>query len=263
MHEMHAPTSQLKDVPIAKMRVSPNAQRDLRPGRVAKLLAIFDLEEMGYPVVNFRDGHYYIIDGNHRVAVLKLWLGGWEKQSVTCRVYSGLSEKEEAWKYLQLNNQLSQSAFDRFKIGVTACNATEVAVKRAVEKAGLKISRDKDVGHVSAVTTLMKIHARSDAQTLERALRLIYQSFGDPGLSNSVIDGAARVCERYNGQLNDKTAIEQLQSMRGGVGALATRAANYRKQTGNAIAYCVAAAIVDAINKKGGGKKLASWWKDE
>ena len=35
--------SQIKAIPLAKMRVSVNAQRELRPGRVNALLSDFDL----------------------------------------------------------------------------------------------------------------------------------------------------------------------------------------------------------------------------
>jgi hypothetical protein len=52
--------------------------------------------------------------------------------------------------------------------------------------------------------------------------------------------------------------------MRGGVGALLTRATNYRKQTGNQMAYCFAGAVVEAINAGRAGKsKLPHWWADK
>lgn len=262
VRELRKLASKLLDVPLAQIRVSTEAQRDLRPHRVTELASHFDPELFGHPVVSMRAGYYYVIDGNHRIAAVKLYLGdGWEKQEITCRVYSDLSEADEAELYLGLNNQLAQSAFDKFKVGVTAGLPTELAVKHAVERAGLTISRNRGDGNLSAVSTLLRIHARADVATVERTLRLVYQSFGTPGLTNPVIDGMALICERYNGALSDRAAVERLSAMRGGVGALVTRATNYRKQTGNQLPYCVAAAIVDAIN--GRGKKLASWWRDE
>ncbi len=255
--------SQLKDIPLAKMRASTNAQRELRQSRVDYLASEFDPEEFGYPVVNLRDGHYWIIDGQHRIEAAKRFLGdSWETQSVTCRMYSGLSEKEEADKFDQLNNNLAVSSYDKFKVRVTAGRSDEVAVKKTVEKVGLKISREKGNGGISAVTTMVKIYKRSNAPTLARALHLTYESFGDPGLNDRVIDGIARVCERYNGALNDKDAIAMLQSLRGGIGALMAKAALLRKQTGVAVPECIAAATIDTINARKGGKKLPSWWKE-
>lgn len=255
--------STIKSVPLAKMRVSTAAQRVLKPARVLELTSIFDLEQLGYLVVNFRDGWWWIVDGQHRFEALKRWLGyGWEKQSLDCRAYDGKSEQDEAKMFLRLNNALAVSAFDKFKRAVFAGYSDERSVEKAADKAGLKIAREKGDGHVSAVTTLMKIYKRSDAKTLTRSLALVYQSFGDPGLSNNIIDGIARVCERYNGALDDTEAIERLQSLRGGVGALTTRAMLLRKQTGVSIPECIAAATIDALNTKRGGKKLPSWWKE-
>lgn len=256
-------TSVIKDVPLPKMRVSTNAQRELRPARVAYLVSEFNPEDFGYPTVNSRDGSFYIIDGQHRIEAVKQWLGpAWEKQNVTCRVYSGLSEKEEAEMFDRLNNQLTPNAFDKFKVRVTAGRHIECSVKKVVEKAGLKISREKGEGNLQSVATLVKVYQRSNAQTLGRSLKITHESFGDPGLQNMVIDGVARLCERYNGALEDQEAIEKLQSLRGGVGALMSRAELLRKQTGSSLPECVAAATVDTINRRRGGKKLPSWWKE-
>lgn len=255
-------SSVVKNVPLAKMRVSPNAQRDLKLERVDYLVSEFDPEDFGYPVVNFRDQHFYVIDGQHRIEAVKRYLGEWETQSVTCRVYSGMNEKQEAEMFDRLNNVLAVNAFAKFKVRVTAGRADECAVKKAVEKVGLKIAQDKSGGCISAVTTLVKVYKRSDAQTLGRALRIVHESFGDPGLTNQLIDGMARVCERYNGSIRDDDAIEKLRTVRGGMGALMSRAALLRKQTGVSVPECVAAATIDTLNAKRGGNKLPSWWKE-
>lgn len=255
--------STIKDVPLAKMLVCATAQRDLRQARVDYLAAEFDPEMFGYPVVNLRDSHYYVIDGQHRVNAAKIYLGdAWEKQSVTCRVYSGMSEQEEAEMFDRLNNNLTVCAFDKFRVRVTAGRQTECAVKKVVEKCGFTISKEKGENAVSAVTTLVKIYERSDAATLARALIMANHSFGVPGMNKDVIDGMARVCTRYNGEIKDQQAIERLKSVRGGVGTIMTKASLLRNQTRAAVPECVAAAIVDALNAKRGGSKLPSWWKE-
>ena len=255
--------SMIKDVPLAKMAVCEKAQRELRPARVDYLAAEFDPEMFGYPVVNLRDGHYYVIDGQHRINAAKIWLGdSWEKQSVSCRVYSGMNEQEEAEMFDRLNNNLTVGAFDKFRVRVTAGRQTECAVKKIVEKCGFTISKEKSDNSVAAVTTLVRIYERSDAATLARALIMSNHSFGQPGMNKDVIDGMARVCARYNGELKDQEAIERLKSVRGGVGTIISKANLLRNQTRQAVPECVAAAIVDALNGKRGGSKLPSWWKE-
>src|SRR3974390_904680 len=96
--------ARLRWVPLAQLRVNPLAQRDLNPARVAKLAAAFDPELMDAPTVNHRGDLYYLIDGQHRIAALKLWMPSWEKdgQQVQCWMYEGLSEAEEAERFLAL-----------------------------------------------------------------------------------------------------------------------------------------------------------------
>jgi hypothetical protein len=256
--------SVIKQVPLGKIRVSQLAQRELKEYRVHQLLSEFDLEQFGLPVVNYRDGHYYVIDGQHRIETMKRFLGdGWEIQHIDCRAYTGLTEVEEANMFDRLNNVLAVHTFDKFKVRVTAGRPVESSVKKVVEGLGLCISRESVPGAVGAVGTLVRIHQRSDPKTLERALKIVRDSFGDAGMEARIIDGIGHLCQRYNGALDDTTAVERLGGMRGGVGGLLNRAEVLRKQTGNQISHCVAAAAVDVINAKRSGKKLPSWWKAE
>jgi hypothetical protein len=256
--------SSIQNVQLSKLRVSPVAQREFNEGRAAHLCAEFDPEMLGYPTVNNRGGHFYVIDGQHRVEAVKRWLGdGWEKQNISCRVYVGLTEREEAVMFLDLNNVLTVTAFDKFKVAVAGEKSDESAVKRVVENAGLRISREKSGNGVSCVGTLLKVYRRADGKTLGRALAITNRAFGAPGMTNAVIDGVARVCERYNGELHDDDAIERLTQLRGGVGALITKAGLLRQQTAQSMPQCVGAAVVDVINRGRGGKKLPAWWKEE
>lgn len=247
------------------MTVSGRIQRDLNQSRVEHLLAEFDLDDFGLPVVSWRDGKYYIIDGQHRIEALKRWLGkGWETQKIECRVFQGLSEKDEADMFDRLNDVLIVSAFDKFKNRVTAGREVEVAVNRVVQEQGLTIARTrKQTGAacVSSVSSLLKVYTRSDGVVLGRTLRIIRDAWGDVGFEAAVIDGVGLFCQRYAGVLDEKRVIDKLHNTRGGVKGLLGKADVLHKQTGNARGQCVAAAVVDIVNSGAGGKKLPSWWK--
>ena len=122
------------------MRVNPLAQRDLRPARVSRLAAVFDLEQMGAPTVSHRGDWYYLIDGQHRIAALKQWLGTWQDQQVQCWTYEGLTEAQEAEVFLKLNDVLpsprSPSSRSRCRPG----GRGEADVDRIVRALGLRIA---------------------------------------------------------------------------------------------------------------------------
>jgi hypothetical protein len=252
--------ARLRWVPLTQMRVNPLAQRDLNQARVSKLAAVFDPEKMDAPSVNHRGGWYYLIDGQHRIAALKQWLSSWADQQVQCWTYEGLSEAEEAEKFLALNDTLPVRAFAKFKVSVQAGRDTEADVNRIVRALGLRIARGSGI---SAVATLRRVYTRGGATVLSRTLRIIRDAYGEAGLDGPVIDGIGLLCQRYNGDLSEQRAIERLSSAHGGVSGLLSRAGQLRQSTGSATAQCVAAAAVEVINRGSGGRKLPGWWRND
>lgn len=248
----------LKWIPIAQMKVNPAAQREINPAWVDHIAADLDPEAIGHPIVNHRDGYYWIVDGQHRIEALRQI--GWGDQSVQCEVYEDLDEAAEAEEFLKRNSVKAVAALPKFKAAITAGRDEQCDIDRVVRAQGLVVSRDKVQGAIGAVGTLERVYRRSGPVVLGRALRIIRDAYGDPGLESAVIDGLALVCQRYNGELNDETAVKRLGDAHGGVGGLLSRAEVLRKQTGNAKAHCVGAAAVEFINRGKGGKKLPNWW---
>lgn len=250
----------LKWVAIGLMRVAPHAQRELNQARVDRLIANFDLEQLGTPTVNHRGGFYWIIDGQHRIEALRGI--GWGDQQIQCWTWDGLSEKQEAEKFLVLNDVLSVHAFDRFRVGVNAGRDVPTEVDRIVREQGLHVAQTQAPGSISAVGTMMRVYQRSDSETLARTLRIIRDSFGDPGLCAWVIDGIGHLVARYGDELDETTAVKKLSGIHAGIAGLAGRAEVTRQKYGYQRAHCVAAAAAEMINTGRGGKKLRSYWHE-
>jgi hypothetical protein len=247
-------------VPLALMRVSPLAQRDLNPARVKTLVAEFDLDQIGILTVSKRDGYFWIIDGQHRKAALVEI--GYGDQQVQCDVYEGLTEADEAEMFLRRNNTLTVTSYSKFKVGVRAGRPDEVAIDRTVRALGLRVSNGTAVGSISAVGTLRKVFTRDGNDVLRRALAIIRDAYGDAGLSANVIDGIGMLVHRYDGVIRDTEAVAKLRTAPGGVVGLTNRAEVVYRATGSQRPHCIAAAAVELINRGQGGKKLAKWWQD-
>lgn len=250
-------------VPLGLVRYPTMAQRDrINQGRVNGIAANMDLEQLGTPTVNKRGGLFYVLDGMHRIEAYKMWIGeGWENQQLHCWTYSDLSETEEAEVFLKLNDTLAIQAFDRFRIGLNADRPEETEIAAVVSKAGLTISQSRAEGTIGAVGTLRRVYRRDGQAVLGRALGIIRDAYGTPGLESQVIDGIGLLCGRYNGELDTETAVTRLASVSGGLAGLMNRAYMAKNQTNAPLNACVAAAAVDLINRGKGGKKLPSWWK--
>lgn len=254
-----------RDVPLGKIQIPPHAQRRLNDSRVDYLLANLNLEAFGLPVVSARGGHFYVVDGQHRIKAIIRWLGdGWEQVEIACRVFEGLTEADESNLFDRNNDQLQVNAFDKYKVRVAGGRKEEVAVNRIVTATHLVVSRDKVPGAIMAVGTLMRVYRRSDGETLGKALRIARDAYGDAGMEAPVIDGLGHLCQRYDGVLQEKPTVEALAAAHGGVKGLLNRAGKLHGDTGDPFAKCVAAAAVEFINHRRKGRdKLLNWWKSE
>lgn len=255
-------TPRIADVQLEKMRVNSRAQRGLVKYHVERMAVAFDPDLFGFPTLSERGGWYYIIDGQQRIAALRLWLGdGWEEQYVKCEVYSGLTEAEEAELFLKLNRRRVRiRAIDDFKTAITAGHETERMVEHICHANSITIGDGKAPGRVGCVTTLKKVYTRSDGLTLGKALRIIRDAYGDSGLEAAIIDGVGHLCQRYNGTLDEEQAISKLRDVRGGLQGLLSRADIVKRQTGVQKPISIAAAAVEIINSGKGGKKIPGWW---
>lgn len=110
---------------------------------------------------------------------------------------------------------------------------------------------------------MRKVALLGGQNVLGRDLRLLRDGFaGDPmAFVADLIAGVGRACQRYDGTLDDVSAIQRLGSLRGGAMGLTRKANSYREKTGRPKDDCVAAAFVDAYNTGRGGKKLGPWWE--
>lgn len=246
-------------IPVAKMKVNPVCQREVRQHWVEKIAGAFDPEQFGTPTVNERDGWFYIVDGQHRIEAFKRWVGDWSAQSIQCWLYSDLTEAQEAELFLRLQETVSVSAFDKFRVGLQARRPEETNMDAIARLKGFRFAQTRDDRAIASVTTARKVFRRGEG-VFARTLSIIGDAFPGAPVEAVILDGVGLLCARYNGDLRDDVAIKRLAETRGGVNGVIGKAATFRKATGNSMAHCVAGAIVEIINR-GGGKKLPSWWK--
>jgi hypothetical protein len=250
-------TSHLQWVKIADIVPCPRAQREFKPGWAAELAAHFDLEGLGFLVVNKRDGHTYCIDGQHRIAALRAI--GFSEDTVQCEVYEGLSEKEEARMFLRRNNSKQVAAFDKFNVALTGEYEEESTIRRLMLAQGIGISRSG----VSCVTSLRRAFQRQHEAGFSKTIRVIRDAYGDVGFRAAVIDGVSLFLHRYDGQVDEGLAVSRLSATHAGVnGLLGLASVSERSITQQPLVQCIAATATAIYNRDArGNAKLAPWWK--
>lgn len=259
--------SKIRPVPISQMRIPPAlvTQRQFRKSHGDRIAADLDLNKLGHPIINHRDGIYWVLDGQHRVYALRQ--NGFEKDVLDCEVYENLTDAEMADIFLGRDARRAVNPFDKFHVACTAGYRRESDIRRSVETQGLKVSQSQEEGSVGAIAALGKVYDRSGDTVLGQVLRTIKNAYGgDSGaFDGRVIEGIGLVYNRYNGRTNEKDMAARLAATQHGYRGLLRRAEAQRLRTGNQKAQCVAATVVDIYNKGVGPtskQRLPSWWKE-
>jgi hypothetical protein len=134
--------------------------------------------------VSYRDGKYFVVDGQHRVAALKI-IG---EKSAMCKVHQGLTYEEEAVLFIRLNkDRKGQTALSIFNSLFEAKDAMATAIKQIVELSGFYLpSSDthKRGNMIVAVSSLQHIYRNIGADGLQRELELIKKTW--PSISEAV-----------------------------------------------------------------------------
>lgn len=251
-------------VRLSNTSPSPLGQRDFRPARANALAADFQLEAFGIPCLSHRDGHYYIVDGQHRIAAAKIF--GFGEDQFQCEVYEGLTPEEEAELFLERNNTLTVSPFDKFRAAVHAQRPQELAIYNVVTSLGMTLignrTRGRSENAIGAVVALVHIHNRIGTEGLRRTLVTLHKAFGGAGLEAPLLEGLSLVLHRYNGQVDDEQMLDRLSKTSGGVNGIIQPMQKLKASMGQPLIQCAAAAIVAAYNRERAGKKLPAWWRE-
>lgn len=263
--------SKVRPVPINKMRVPPAlvAQRPFIQAHADKLAANLDLDKLGFPVINHRDGNYWILDGQHRIYALKEH--GFVNDVLDCEVYEDLTDAEMAEVFLGRDARRAIAPFAKFHVSCTAGRIRELGIRRAVEAQGVKVSQSREENSIGAVAAIGKVYDEAGGGNmgevvLGQVVRTIKNAYGgDPAAFEShLIRGLGHVYNRYNGKTNEKDLTARLASMNGGPMGIMRRAEVQRERTGASKSHCIAAVVVDSYNRGLGPRakdRLPSWWK--
>ena len=153
-------TYKVMDLNTAQLEIPRESyQRELSPDRVKRIVKDFDERIANEPKVSYRSGHYYVFDGQHTIAARKLRNDN-QDLKVRCKVYFGMSEKDEALLFTQQTGASAKlSAGVRIRARIFGGDPEAIQFKDATEAIGLRLDYGQDKGKsgspVSALPTLL------------------------------------------------------------------------------------------------------------
>ena len=117
----------------------------------------FKPERLGVITVSYRDGQYWVVDGQHRLVAAKIA----KYPDLMCEVVSGLTYEEEAYLFAnQDENKKPVQLSVKWNSLRIAGHEETLKIDRIVESAGLELSTNghKGKGQIIAISTVKSIH---------------------------------------------------------------------------------------------------------
>jgi len=207
VHEFMTINSRELIIPIAY-------QRRLFPERVAKIVAKFDEHIANEPKVSFRDGRYYVFDGQHTIAARKKMNGG-RDLPIRCKVYRGLTESDEALLFAQQTGESAKlTASAQLRAMVYGGDPDATAFLRATESVGLHLGFEqaRDSKRIVCISTTFSDFKRIGAEMYKEALSIILAAWGGApdSLRAETIQGVIAFVELYHGEYDRTRLIKRL-----------------------------------------------------
>lgn len=189
-------------------------QRELNPVRVRKIAAEFDEHIANDPKVSFRNGHYYVFDGQHTIAARKLRNGG-KDLPIRCKVFYGLSELDEAILFAQQTGTSAQlTAGAKLRALIYGRDPDALAFLRATESVGLCLDYNQDRGkfRIGCVGTAHAIYKKVGEDIYKEGMQHIVDAWeGAPdSLRFEILQGVIFFVDLYHKEYNPKRLVQQL-----------------------------------------------------
>lgn len=250
----------IRPIPITQLHVDDRYQRTLSPSFVKFLVRGFNETLLGVLNVSDRgNGHYYVLDGQHRLEAMKQ-LG---RMTAPCIVHQGMTPAEEGEYFNGINRQRRMPTFyDSFKARLFYGDPQAVAIQAIADEVGIPLSANtpQKNGHSVALTchsTLADIYEQYGAASLQRVLQFICHTWPQTqdALSQQMIIGVARFLEAYQGLITETEATRKLSlvsplKLSRDAYAYSGNASNLRS------GYALARAMVDQYNYSRSSRRI-------
>lgn len=188
-------------------------QRGLDNKRVREIAASFDECIANEPKVSARDGKFYVFDGQHTIAARKM-RGGGHDLPILCKVYTGLSEQDEAILFAQQTG-FAAKVYPGAKIRalVFAGDPDATSFLEATESAGLSLSFNQSRGQnrIGCVSTAYEAFKSAGAELYIEALRVIAAAWDGhkDSLRAETVQGVTEFIKLYHDEYSPKRLVSR------------------------------------------------------
>lgn len=198
---MNTPEYEYKSLSTKDISVDTLYQRELSDAKVGRITRKFNPYLVNAVKVSYRDGKYWVFDGQHTIAALKAMRGG-RDCAVDCKIFYGLTRLDEMNLFIMQNGAASPVAV-REKMRALYNNG-DPDVKGMVslaEAAGFTVDfkAGQATGRIVAVSSLFNAYKTMSAGGYLEMLKVIMAAWGgsQDSLTAEIISGMSKFFNIY------------------------------------------------------------------
>lgn len=236
-------------LPKKALKVAPEYQRvnEVVESKVLEIASEWSWMSCAALVVAYRDGSYWVVDGQHR------WCGAMRRpdiQELPCLIFETEDVTEEAVAFLGCNDKRKHvSAIAKHRARVVAGDPIAILVQQTFAELGLRVIKTATQANDIACVSWAQKHAAIDAERFRKVLRVgapLCAADNMP-VAEKILDGLIYLEANVPGGVTSPRMAKRLRD----VGAQrlldgALRAASYFARGGGKV---FATGMLDALNK--------------
>lgn len=207
-----------KQLPTSVLFSGQAYQRPVKVAKVKQIVREFDPKLLDEIVVSFRDGKFYVVDGQHRIVALKQMNGGLDVL-VNCKVISGLTYEQEADLYDRLDAcKTKLSISDKTRAVAEAGSDQGIQdIKKILAANGIKWIFHGLGGHggtnqITATRAILNAYSVLGFHNFAKMIRLVKRTWNGEtqSLNMYIISGMALFVQTYDDKIKDDYFVKKL-----------------------------------------------------
>ena len=168
--------------------------------------------------ISFRNGKYYVVDGQHTIEGRILRNGG-KDLPILCKVYTGMTVEQEALLFAEQNGfSAPLTAGIKLRAKVVGGDAISKAFLAATNRVGLSLNYDSQQltdYRIGCVGTAFRLYKQMGEPLYCETMRLIVAAWeGKPdSFRASVLKGMMHFVELYHGEFSEERLLRALRNI--------------------------------------------------
>ena len=199
----------------SQIKADPLYQRKLDTNRVNKIVKEFNGDLFNEPKVSYRDGQFWVFNGQHTIAAWKKFFDN-EDKLIQCKVFKGMTWLEECEAFIAQNGiSKDPTTNEKLSAALEAKRPDVVGMVAGAELAGFSVNfkNSKNTPNtICAVSAAFKAFIRLGAEQYIDMLTAINEAWkGDPdAVCAQIINAMALFYKTYKGNFRREDLVKSL-----------------------------------------------------